>query len=443
MDIQQRGIHSMIKVEGITKKFKLYRSPSDRLKEILFRKQYHKDFTALDNISFKIGAGETLGIIGENGAGKSTLLKILSGIVIPDSGSIQIDGKVTGLLELGTGFNYEMTGLENIYMNGTLLGMTRDEIDQKKQTIIEFSELGDFIYEPLKTYSSGMTMRLAFSIAIHADPKCFLVDEALAVGDAYFQQKCMRKIQEFRDGGGSIVFVSHDMNAVLSISDYAIWLKNGFIKMEGTPRLVVDGYMSEFIDSMNSLSSNNKNREPDVLITPDIPFTPDISFTHEGSGIKGEISRSTGHIFCIKISVQDLNGNEITQVFSNDVVRIIVEYFSHHDIHNPDYGIQIRNTKGIYIFGINLSGKKISEQIHIAGSIKRIIYTVRMNLMPGDYLLSIGVANNTICAEKCLFENYLLNIWDVKLITILYNKEADIYHGITNLESGIEVQDVK
>ncbi len=212
----------MIKVEGISKQFKLYRSPADRLKEIVYRRKYHKDFVALDNISFEVKNGETLGIIGQNGAGKSTLLKILSGIVIPDSGTIQVDGKVTGLLELGTGFNAEMTGLENIYMNGTLIGMTKEEIGQKKQAIIEFSELGDFINEPIKTYSSGMTMRLAFSIAIHADPTCFLVDEALSVGDAYFQQKCMRKIQEFRAAGGSIVFVSHDVNAVMMLCNAAI-----------------------------------------------------------------------------------------------------------------------------------------------------------------------------------------------------------------------------
>ena len=168
----------MIKVEGVSKKFKLYRSPADRLKEILFRRPYHKDFVALDNISFELGPGQTLGIVGQNGAGKSTLLKILSGVMIPDKGTIQINGNVTGLLELGTGFNPEMTGLENIYMNGILIGMTKDEIDRKKQTIIDFSELGEFIQEPIKTYSSGMTVRLAFSIAIHADPTCFLVDEA-------------------------------------------------------------------------------------------------------------------------------------------------------------------------------------------------------------------------------------------------------------------------
>lgn len=237
----------MIKVEGISKRFKLYRSPADRLKEIIFQKKYHKDFVALDNISFEVGSGQILGIIGQNGAGKSTLLKILSGIVIPDTGSIRIDGKVTGLLEFGTGFNTEMTGLENIYLNGTLIGMTKDEIDQKKQVIIDFSELGEFISEPIKTYSSGMTMRLAFSIAIHADPTCFLVDEALAVGDAYFQHKCMRKIQEFRTNGGSIIFVSHDTNAVITLCDYALLLEHGKMISYGIPRSIVDLYISRMI----------------------------------------------------------------------------------------------------------------------------------------------------------------------------------------------------
>jgi len=155
----------VIRVNGLTKRFKLYHSPKDRLKEILFRKQYHRDFTALDNISFEVREGETLGIIGQNGAGKSTLLKIHLGVVIPDEGTIEVDGKVTGLLELGTGFNPELTGVENIYMNGTFLGMNRDELDRKRQSIIDFTELGDFIYDPIKTYSSGMLMRLAFSIA--------------------------------------------------------------------------------------------------------------------------------------------------------------------------------------------------------------------------------------------------------------------------------------
>lgn len=415
----------MIKVEGISKKFKLYHSPADRLKEIIFRKKYHQDFVALDNISFEVHNGETLGIIGQNGAGKSTLLKILAGIVIPDSGTVMIDGKVTGLLELGTGFNAEMTGIENIYMNGTLIGMTRDEIDRKKQMIIDFSELGDFIDEPLKTYSSGMTMRLAFSIAIHADPKCFLVDEALAVGDAYFQQKCMRKIQEFRKGGGSIVFVSHDMNSIISVSDYAIWL-NGSIHKKGNPPLVVDSYLSSLLDTMSSVPSIEN---------------PAVNHDSESTDLRGEKSRITGEISCTRISIQNELGEEISCIPSNDNIVVEIGYLATHDICNPDYGIQIRNQNGIYIFGVNFVGKGLSEKLHKRGEIKKIRYKIRMNLLPGDYFLSIGVGSNPINPRECIFEKYLLNIWDIKKISVLFNKETDIYYGITNLENSIEIME--
>lgn len=183
----------MIKVSGVSKKFKLYHTPTDRLKEKILRKKYHREITALENISFEVKDGQTLGIVGQNGAGKSTILKVLSGVMLPDEGLIEVDGKITGLLELGTGFDQELTGLENIFMNGTFLGMDKTEIERKKDEIIDFTELEDFIYDPIKTYSSGMLMRLAFSIAMHAEPKCFLVDEALSVGDAYFSAKMHEK----------------------------------------------------------------------------------------------------------------------------------------------------------------------------------------------------------------------------------------------------------
>ena len=217
----------MIHVENVSKRFKLYKSPADRLKEIIFRRTYHKDFQSLNDVSLHVNDGETLGIIGPNGAGKSTLLKVLSGIIIPDSGTVNISGKVTGLLELGTGFNPEMTGRQNIYMNGLLIGMTKEEIDQRIQNIIDFTELGSFIENQIKTYSSGMVMRLAFAVAYHAEPSCFLVDEALSVGDAHFQQKCMKAIKEFKEKGGSIIFVSHDLNAVKMLCDKAILLSKG------------------------------------------------------------------------------------------------------------------------------------------------------------------------------------------------------------------------
>jgi len=232
----------MIKAENISKEFKLYHSPADRLKEIVLRRTLHRSFHALKGISFKVEEGETLGIVGQNGAGKSTLLKILTGVLLPDSGVVHVDGRITGLLELGTGFNSEFTGVQNIYLNGTLLGMSKEEINEKLETIVAFSELGDFIEEPLKTYSSGMIMRLAFSTAIHANPKAFVVDEALSVGDAYFQQKCMRKIKEFKNSGGSIVFVSHDMNAVKILCDRALLLDCGSAIEEGEPDKVINTY---------------------------------------------------------------------------------------------------------------------------------------------------------------------------------------------------------
>ena len=232
----------MIKVNNITKEFKLYHNPADRLKEIVFRKTLHRTFRALKEVSFEVQEGESLGIVGQNGAGKSTLLKILTGVLFPDSGAIHVDGRITGLLELGTGFNSEFTGIQNIYLNGTLLGMSKEEINEKLDTIVGFSELGDFIQEPIKTYSSGMVMRLAFSTAIHAAPKAFVVDEALSVGDTYFQQKCMRKIKEFKDDGGSIIFVSHDMNAVKILCDKAVLLDHGSTVEEGEPDKVINTY---------------------------------------------------------------------------------------------------------------------------------------------------------------------------------------------------------
>ncbi len=225
----------MIRINNLCKVFRLYHAPKDRLKEIILRRRYSREFTALKGVSFEVEEGETLGIVGENGAGKSTLLKILTGVLHPSKGEVHVDGHITGLLELGTGFNPEFTGLKNIYFNGLLLGMNKEEVDQKRQRIIDFAELGDFIDDPIKTYSSGMMMRLAFSIAIHAEPKAFVVDEALSVGDAYFSHKCMKRMKEFRERGGSIVFVSHELNAVKVLCDRALLLSHGEVVERGDP----------------------------------------------------------------------------------------------------------------------------------------------------------------------------------------------------------------
>jgi ABC-type polysaccharide/polyol phosphate transport system ATPase subunit len=402
----------MIKVEGISKRFKLYRSPADRLKEIFFRKQYHTDFVALDDISFEIGAGQTLGIIGQNGAGKSTLLKILSGIVIPDTGSIQIDGKVTGLLELGTGFNAEMTGLENIYMNGTLIGMTKDEIDQKKQTIIDFSELGEFIHEPIKTYSSGMVMRLAFSIAIHADPKCFLVDEALAVGDAYFQQKCMRKIQEFRAGGGSIVFVSHDLGTVQTLCDYAILLDHGKMQITGIPKNVIDYYQCSVLKEIHDGKNNLKNKR----------------FFNDTKNVPTGLS--TNEIEFIECVLLDRNNEKISIIESEAFLKISFTVRSLRFFDDPHYGFILRNKYGISIFETNSYCMKIKNPPLEKGDIVKIIFEMDVPLFPGDYSISVGVMNGGFGDGS--FKEYLLYAIDVMMITIIKNRKIYNWAGIFN-----------
>jgi ABC-type polysaccharide/polyol phosphate transport system ATPase subunit len=409
----------MIKVEGISKKFKLYHSPADRLKEILFRRPYHKDFVALENISFEIGAGQTLGVIGQNGAGKSTLLKILSGILIPDNGTIQVDGKVTGLLELGTGFNYEMTGLENIFMNGTLIGMRNDEIDEKKQMIIDFSELGNFINEPLKTYSSGMVMRLAFSIAIHADPTCFLVDEALSVGDAYFQHKCMRKIQEFRKRGGSIVFVSHDTNAVMTLCDYAILLDHGKMISYGIPRSIVDLYISRIC------IRSHIGEKPATLVD-----LQDSCYNYTNI--------STREIEFDSIRILDSSKNVITHVHSDDEIIISFSFRSLRYIEDPTFGILIRNRLGMSIFGTNTHLLHQKNNPLLPGKMYQVSYRFKVPIQPDDYLITVAIDNKGTATNS--FDEYLLRLNDITTLKVVRNENQPLYDGVTNLNPSINVE---
>ena len=414
----------MIKVEGISKKFKFYHSPADRLKEIFFRKKYHKDFVALDNITFEIGGGKTLGIIGQNGAGKSTLLKILSGIIIPDSGTIHVDGKVTGLLELGTGFNYEMTGLENIYMNGTLIGMSREEIDCKRQAIIDFSELGEFIHESIKTYSSGMTMRLAFSIAIHADPKCFLVDEALSVGDAYFQQKCMRKIQEFRANGGSIIFVSHDLNAVKTLCDTALMLDGGRIIDYGEPKTVVDFYQNLMLKKMHQgdieVSIKRENDDP----------SGNTNHYHR-SGI------STNQVEVLSVKILDEFDREISHIESGGFVKVVSKIRSNATLNDPHYGFCIRDKYGSEVYSASTESLNITTAPQHEGEIITAVCSLNLPVSPGDYSICIGVANGA-CGSG-MFEEYCLFIQDVAMIKIIRNSKEPRFGGIVNLNAKMDI----
>ena len=231
-----------VKLERVGKFYPIYSSPKDRLKEILFRKKYHQEFWALKDINIEVHPGETLGVIGDNGAGKSTLLKIVAGTLRPSEGRVSVYGRVSAILELGMGFHPEMTGIENIFLSGHLMGLSKKEIEKRLEEIVNFSELGDFINQPVKTYSSGMYVRLAFSIATAVDPDILVIDEALSVGDSYFQKKSLDRIMEFREKGKTIIFCSHNMYHITHLCNRAVWLHHGRIKMSGNVLEVVERY---------------------------------------------------------------------------------------------------------------------------------------------------------------------------------------------------------
>ncbi|EMK6856219.1 ATP-binding cassette domain-containing protein, partial [Vibrio cholerae] len=312
----------VISVEGLSKYYKLYNSPKSRLLEALhpFKKKYHETFYALDGITFKIKNGETIGIIGKNGAGKSTLLKILTGVVQPSEGAIRVKGKIASLLELGAGFNPEMTGLENIYLNGTLMGFSRSEIDGKIKNIIDFADIGDFVYQPVKMYSSGMFARLAFSVAINVNPDILIIDEALSVGDIRFQLKCMEKFDEFRKLGKTILFVTHDINAVKRFCSSCIWINNGKLEAIGNTDFVTDRYL-DFLKSQDE-----ENSVEDLVVNNQI-----------------------AEIVSLDIVV---NGGFTTEINYGNDVTISICYMVHDDtIKQPVLGVAIHSIDNKYICG--------------------------------------------------------------------------------------------
>lgn len=402
----------MIRVQNVSKTFKIYASPIERLKERLFRRQYHHEYAALTDISFEVQPGETLGIIGENGAGKSTLLKILSGVLLPDSGRVEVSGKVTGLLELGTGFNPELTGIQNISMNGTYLGMTHEEIEAKRDAIVEFAELGEFINEPLKTYSSGMMMRLGFGIAIHAGPECFLIDEALSVGDAYFQQKCTRKIQEFKQHGGSIIFVSHDMNAMKTLCDNVLYLEGGKVIIQGDPKSVIDHYLNNILIKMHlgeeSVEYLKENKQ----------------------GI------STGALELLSCKLCNELGEEISFIESEKGVSVVYDVKANRDIADPHFGFSLRNKNGLVIYQTNTSYLGIQNPIFQKDSVAHIKFSMNMPLNVGIYSYSIGIGNKQ--TVQGVFEEYLLLVHDIVHIEVLAKNNGIIVDGIFNLNSRYE-----
>ena len=331
-----------IKIENINKVYKLYDKPLDRLKEALSlqKKSRHKDYFALKDVSLDIKKGEILGIVGTNGSGKSTILKIITGVLTPTSGSIEAEGKISALLELGAGFNPEYTGIENIYLNGTMLGYTKDEMDKRLSSIIEFADIGDFIYQPVKTYSSGMFARLAFAVSINVDPDILIVDEALSVGDTRFQKKCYRKMEEFKKSK-PIILVTHDIGVISKFCDRVVWIERGELRAIGDPLEIAKQYTAYVMQSQltHDKISKDKNTKEDnqlMIINGDV----------ESYGDKKAIIIAMG-LF------QENEKNIIQTVLPNKLTKILIRVEYKEEISQPIVGFTIKDRLGNIVFQSN------------------------------------------------------------------------------------------
>jgi len=337
----------VIQVDNVSKYYKLYDRPLDRLKESLnpWGRKYHHEFAALRNISFEIRSGETVGILGKNGSGKSTLLKIITGIVTPSAGSVRVNGKVAALLELGAGFNPEFTGIENIYMNGTVMGFSRAEMDARLDDIVSFADIGDFIRQPVKMYSSGMFARLAFSVNANVNPDILIVDEALAVGDMFFQAKCVDKMKRMLDDGVTILFVSHDTGAVKSLCRRGILLNQGEMVLDGRADLAVEQYFQVKVQSEQTIV-----KPCEVGLLPE-PFTApenDAFGDNQDFRQRAEYQRiQNGKAELYNVQLLDENGAELVQVEYNQLVTLRLAIQVHADIAELGHGYHLRSSTGV------------------------------------------------------------------------------------------------
>jgi len=416
-----------ISVQDVTKIYRLYDKPIDRLLEAMsiIKKTYHKKFFALDKISFEIEKGTTVGIIGTNGSGKSTILKIITGVLNPSSGSVEVDGNISALLELGAGFNMDYTGIENIYMNGTMMGFSREEMEKKLPEILEFADIGDFVHQPVKTYSSGMFVRLAFALAINVEPEILIVDEALSVGDVFFQAKCYKKMEEIRQKGTTILMVTHDMGSVIKYCDKVILLNKGSFVAEGKAGEIVDLYKKILANRFeieeeakdDKLPVEAKATDTGKLMKESLSINPNVT---EYGDKRAEIYDlglidSKGEISNLLIK-----GEEFT-------IRERIRFFA--DIKQPIFTYTIKDKKGTELSGTNTMFELTDiEEVH-AGDSYDVEFRQKMNLQGGEYLISMSCTG---------FENgqhvVYHRLYDVANITVISNKNTV---GIYDMESRV------
>lgn len=428
-----------ISVRGVEKIYKLYDKSSDRVREALglTRKARHKNHYALNGIDMEIYQGECVGIIGTNGSGKSTILKIITGVLSPSKGEVEVNGRISALLELGAGFNMEYNGIENVYLNGMMIGFSEKEIDEKLQDILDFADIGDYVYQPVKTYSSGMFVRLAFAVAINIEPEILIVDEALSVGDVFFQAKCYHKFEEFKEMGKTIVFVSHDLSSISKYCDRVVLLNKGVKLGEGSPKEMIDTYKQVLVGQYEI---------PDETEQTNLLHDKDIREKAAGKaqrkkaeeentakqGINPELleygSKKAG---IEEYGLTDCNGVKTTAVIKGQEYTIRMKVAFAEDCPAPIFAYTIKNIKGTEITGTNTMVEKAFLEPVKAGEVKEITFTQRMNLQGGEYLLSLGVTGY----EGDDFTVYH-RLYDVLNMTVISDKDTV---GFYDPESRIKV----
>ncbi len=376
-----------ISVSDVSKVYSLYDKPTLRFKEALsiHKKSYHKEFHALNHVSFEIKKGEMVGIIGKNGAGKSTILKIITGVLMPTSGDVTIDGKVSALLELGAGFNPEYNGIQNAYLSGTMMGFSEEEMEKKLPEILKFADIGDFIKQPVKTYSSGMFARLAFAVAISVDPDILIIDEALSVGDVFFQAKCYKRMEDLKNSGKTVLFVTHDMGSVMKYCERAIIINDGRKYAEGPTKEMVDLYKKILVGQDEPEEEKEEEEKPQpglevqkgtwldyMLLNPNYQDYGDKRATITSFGIFDHENQISNTIYKMKPFT----------------IKMRVKF--HQTVENPIFAFSIKDLKGNELAGTNTIIEKTDTGRGEAGETVEIAFSQKMVLQGGQHLLSLG-----------------------------------------------------
>nr|WP_296155937.1 ABC transporter ATP-binding protein [uncultured Blautia sp.] len=407
-----------IQVKNLNKMYKLYNKPSDRLREALGFKVPVREHYALHDVSFDVKRGETVGIIGTNGSGKSTILKIITGVLNPTGGEVVVDGRISALLELGAGFNMEYTGIENVYLNGTMMGFSREEIDARLQDILDFADIGDFVHQPVKAYSSGMFVRLAFAVAINIDPEILIVDEALSVGDVFFQAKCYRKFEEFKKMGRTILFVSHDLSSISRYCDRVILLNKGVKLQEGSPKQMVDMYKQLLVGQDPTKAEEKKDPDRENW---NEKFQINPNMLEYGSKL-AEIT---------DFAVVDEKGRYTNTIEKGSSFQIKMRVVFHEAIQEPIMAYTFKDIKGTEITGTNTMFEKMHVEHSGEGDVCTVTFTQDMYLQGGEYLLSFGCTGYKD-GDFTVFHR----LYDACNITVVSNKNTV---GFYDMNSKVEI----